>query len=1270
MNLLLKNENPTPSLPVMKSMTSPLQQFVAKTTLLLAWLVAGLAPAQNADPLVYTVGKTFETNGGTTLHDYILWQPGDAKTTFGKRFGIYSKAGDATSPNPYTLLGVQTLQTSPSAIQALLKLGEKFDKDARFLPMRITALNAEAQGDPASMPTLGSPEFPGGIDLGVAQRLAQIMTVAQDDPEVLQSLISLGRAHPGVQMAIGLGFSIKALDPSVTTYEVREVDGADNDLRVIGRVTLDTSAPQSLLPPGKPELLPHKFEAELQQVVASPKDNLNARLRWSTPNGLRTLLPHTYGFNLYRVEKANTPDPFLITSEADVASAAGVRVNTLPIPAGALMTATQAANINYLDETFFYGDDGDVFIQLNAPELPFEAPDIEFFDGDTFYYYVAARDIAGHPGPLSPPTEITICDRLPCSAPSIVTVDNTFDLAGYNPDTEEGQQHLTLTIRQLPNTEPDNSAKEYRIYRWHSATDWQTFGGDPDFNHIGTVAHVDGQEYVTFEDDDASDVDTDYVGPGNNGPDTGSPVVTSETDFAMGKTFWYTVRAVDTSACTPANLSGHSGPKFGVPRDRVGPPSPEGSLETCFCIPRMNLTNEGVAVRRELYGLDADFRGVIARVERYEQPDRSKIYKKVKSFDLEVGTYQQNEEGTTFERTFARTTLFKGLESFRDVIIPTTTPNGTILRARSRLGDGSVSDWREIPISAAFKPGEINRYHFLAWAELCCPVLISSTVLRDESGKIRREIQELLPPTSNDPRCPSWIEVTPGGVPPIFVPVRNDDTIVGVCGQVYLKGDCREVRVYRRVGNGGPFVLISRQSGKSALPAVYNWKESAPVLNNGEVGCYYAQTFDENGNASPLVRIGCVTTQNEDLGVAMVTDPVNLAPSGGKAVVQLSWFCDPVGIDRFEVWAAAEGGEDPEVESLNLTEAIKSDDNLVLTVTDEDGVEEELVFTPYRTDSLSSGFGDNGEFSVVLTVPADKKLSYCIRPIGLPIPQPGSTELLTTAGDFSNVVSNMWTAPPAALQDVIPWPARPLPGLANVAVKVSDYENGEGPYYAHPLHIEQTLQFRASSLILVGAVPAINGGKENSYESYFPNNRDPFEWIFGYRRQNTEVSSGENSVTPLSSFTVYRYQLPSEVYPEAKPNLVQVTPLIDRMAYQNVRLDWQGASIDAFRVTDPFFVFQPYEQSSNYLEVPLTGKFSRNNSTFGIGIPMANSPSPAYLDLSSSEYPDVAEQDSTIWVRDALPAAKGATYQYLIVAFDDRGEIDRVIPTNVVEHAP
>lgn len=1256
----------------MKTMSSSIFKYLLAALA----LAMPLSAQNNADPLVYTVGKTFETNAGATLHNYVLWQPGDARTTFGKKFGIYAKDGNANSPNPYTRLGIQTLQTSPSAIQALLKLGEKFDADGEGLPEMIVALNAEANATPLP----DGFAFPSEINLDVAQKLAQIMTIAQTDAEVLQSLVSLGRAHPGVQMAIGLGWSIETTPSTVITYEVRELDLADNDVRVIGRVTLDSDNPQMLLAPGRPYQLPHEVDPDLQ-LAASAKDHLAVRLRWSTPNGLRTLLPHTYGFNLYRVPKADvdaaTADPDSLDTAADITNLGGVKVNMLPIPASNLLTDAEASDISFAKEVFFFGDDNNppVLLPASPPNPPMPTP--PFADGDTFYYYVAARDIAGHPGPLSSPTQITICDRLPPSTPAIVSVDNVFDTAGSDPANETGQQHLRITIRQVPESPAENRAYKYRVYRWHSATDWQRHGGNPAVNFIGEVNHIDGEDYVTFDDDDATDLDID--GPGGSGPDglggvdTGAPVVNSESDPAMGQTFWYTVRAVDGSACTPENMSGHCGAVYGVPRDRVGPPQPIGSLISCFCIPRVNLANEGVAVPRPPYGVPQSFPGFVVRVSRLDNEDRDRVLKKIKSVDIQYGEEKfDQQQNFTFDPVFSRTYFFKGMEPFADVLVPNRPADGLVIRVRSRLGDGSVSRWATVgTIGGQPKLGEIFRYDFRAWIEVCCPTLISSSVLRNKDGSIDERILALLPPQSSDEDCPAWIEVDPGSVPPGTNPVGPDDSITGVCGNVYLFDDIREVRIYRRVGTAGKLTLIARQSGESALPTVYSWKESAPVLINGIEACYYAQTFDENGNASPLTRIGCVTVVNEDLGVPMMMDPVDLDPSGSDALVKLSWFCDPVGIDRFEVWAAAEGGESPGITSFDLTSEISTEISPVLNTE----AEEDLTFSVYRTTSLASGFGNGGgEFCLTVAVPADKKIYYAIRPIGAQLPDQVTGEYEYAIGDFSNIVSDKWVAPPAALQDVVPWPAKPLPSIAGVSVPVDSYIAEEGPYYAHPIIPETMNSMGASAGILVGAYPAVFSN-EQSQKGNFLANRDPMDWLFKYRKQPGESVSSDD-LEALAPFIIYRYQVSSPRYPNAKPNLVQVTPLIDRMAYQTLSSkDQNGREFDYYCVQDPFFLFTPLDQSSPVpMPVPLSGLFSRDPASFTTGIASSNDPAanPPYLQPENINGPGGGSPAyrilSAIWVRDTQPVAEGASYQYLIVPFTERGEIKRVIPTNTISH--
>ena len=141
-------------------------------------------------------------------------------------------------------------------------------------------------------------------------------------------------------------------------------------------------------------------------------------------------------------------------------------------------------------------------------------------------------------------------------------------------------------------------------------------------------------------------------------------MVTSESDAAMGQTFWYTVRAVDTSACSPQNYSGHSAASYGVPRDRVGPEKPTGSLINCFCIPKIERTNSGISTSRPPYGLEDRDPGFVVRVNRLDE-ERSTIVKKIKSFDLEYGEYDFEEQTGNPCHDYR----YQGVEPHGDVVV-------------------------------------------------------------------------------------------------------------------------------------------------------------------------------------------------------------------------------------------------------------------------------------------------------------------------------------------------------------------------------------------------------------------------------------------------------------------------------------------------------------------------------------------------------------------------------------------------------------------------
>ncbi len=117
-------------------MSARISLILASAILISGWQLP--LKAQTADPLIYTVGKVFTT--GSAPHAYILWQPGNPSTTYGKQFAIYRKEGSSSSLAPYSRLGRTKLQSGPGPIQALLKLGGRFDYNAGSVANRINTL--------------------------------------------------------------------------------------------------------------------------------------------------------------------------------------------------------------------------------------------------------------------------------------------------------------------------------------------------------------------------------------------------------------------------------------------------------------------------------------------------------------------------------------------------------------------------------------------------------------------------------------------------------------------------------------------------------------------------------------------------------------------------------------------------------------------------------------------------------------------------------------------------------------------------------------------------------------------------------------------------------------------------------------------------------------------------------------------------------------------------------------------------------------------------
>src|SRR6184192_3883241 len=92
--------------------------------------------AQALENMVYTVGTTTQ-DAAHRDWGFIVWQGTTPGLIQNKHFAIYSKAGDATSANPYTRQSITSVQTDPTAIKVVLNRAINLGDDLNALSTRI-----------------------------------------------------------------------------------------------------------------------------------------------------------------------------------------------------------------------------------------------------------------------------------------------------------------------------------------------------------------------------------------------------------------------------------------------------------------------------------------------------------------------------------------------------------------------------------------------------------------------------------------------------------------------------------------------------------------------------------------------------------------------------------------------------------------------------------------------------------------------------------------------------------------------------------------------------------------------------------------------------------------------------------------------------------------------------------------------------------------------------------------------------------------------------
>jgi len=254
-----------------------------------------------------------------------------------------------------------------------------------------------------------------------------------------------------------------------------------------------------------------------------------------------------------------------------------------------------------------------------------------------------------------------------------------------------------------------------------------------------------------------------------------------------------------------------------------------------------------------------------------------------------------------------------------------------------------------------------------------------------------------------------------------------------------------------------------------------------------------------------------------------------------------------------------------------------------------------LAFNSFSTPKAGPAFGNNGAlFQVPCKVEVGKTYYVSVRALG----KNGN------CGDFSSFESFVWV-PTNAPSPQVPWPARPLPpatanffalafflssGSTNPVLQTSGF-TGNGVWIGYSTFSPRTVISTKQGNVRVGAL------------------LDPATII--------ETNAFGGSIFPCA---MYRYQVPSPSFPSTSGDTIQVSPLMENIAYQ---VAGSAAGPTNTYILDPF--------------------------------------------VAASSYADNTYNHLYLWLKDNQPVISGARYKYILVHFGPNHEIDQLIPSNEVD---
>jgi hypothetical protein len=336
------------------------------------------------------------------------------------------------------------------------------------------------------------------------------------------------------------------------------------------------------------------------------------------------------------------------------------------------------------------------------------------------------------------------------------------------------------------------------------------------------------------------------------------------------------------------------------------------------------------------------------------------------------------------------------------------------------------------------------------------------------------------------------------------------------------------MRLYRRVDDGPLTLICQKTLPPPPAPLLPFLCQDDSFPSSATEICYYSQLFDEHGNPSPLVRLGCILMVSPvELPRPMLSPIAPIGTDASPGMI-LKWFCPPAGVERFEVGIAGapeQLGNDPALGQLIGTGGIQTH-TVPKTIPTPDGpvvLLQQIDFKIFRTPRIGSGssFGNGAEFSLPVNIKAGGKYTVFVKAVG----RDGSV------GERSNIERFSWAPPTTNVLPTVSWPPRPLPDIGN---------SFNLPFLA----LWQTNNHNnyTGACVLIGYYTNFSTVGDSDFTArpqWLRATLDPMDYLFK-RPDDTKPF-------PVA---LYRYQVANARFPNVSGDVIQCSPLMETIAYQ------------------------------------------------------------------------------------------------------------------------